>query len=158
VAAEMARRGRGASLVLVAPFVSLTAVASRFLPWWLPAGWVVPDRFDTLSKARDVRIPTLVVHDGFAIHVTAVPHLVEGVLELGADRTQSLVQRAIPFDGDVDAVALGERPDRVEQRTGNIDPLYPDWVYPGKRRIERGKADWLTAIKERDKHAPLPLA
>jgi fermentation-respiration switch protein FrsA (DUF1100 family) len=62
VAAEMARRGRGASLVMVAPFVSLTAVASRFLPWWLPASWVVPDRFDTLSKARDVRIPTLVVH------------------------------------------------------------------------------------------------
>jgi alpha-beta hydrolase superfamily lysophospholipase len=62
VAAEMARRGRGASLVLVAPFVSLTAVASRFLPWWLPACWVVPDRYDTLSKARDIRVPTLVVH------------------------------------------------------------------------------------------------
>jgi hypothetical protein len=63
VAAEMARRGRGSALVLVAPFTSLPAVAARI--WWahwLPTSLLVPDRYDTLSKASDIRVPTLVVH------------------------------------------------------------------------------------------------
>ena len=61
VAAEMARRGLGASLVLVSPYTSITAMARRVAPF-LPIDWVCPDRFDTLSKAKDIRTPTLVVH------------------------------------------------------------------------------------------------
>jgi fermentation-respiration switch protein FrsA (DUF1100 family) len=61
VATEMARRGRGARLVLVAPFTSLTDVASRAVGW-LPMSVVIPDRYDTLSKVSGIRIPTLVVH------------------------------------------------------------------------------------------------
>jgi pimeloyl-ACP methyl ester carboxylesterase len=61
VAAEMARRGRGASLVLVTPYTSVPAVAARVVPF-LPARWCVPDRFDTLSKAEAIRVPTLVIH------------------------------------------------------------------------------------------------
>jgi fermentation-respiration switch protein FrsA (DUF1100 family) len=61
VAAEMARRGRGTRLVLVAPFTSLRNVASRTAPW-LPMSLVLPDRYDTLAKAASIRAPTLIVH------------------------------------------------------------------------------------------------
>ncbi|HEY6459474.1 MAG TPA: alpha/beta hydrolase, partial [Polyangiaceae bacterium] len=61
VAAEMARRGRGAALVLVSPFTSLPDVAAR-TAWWLPVSWLLPDRYDTLSKAGAIHVPTTVVH------------------------------------------------------------------------------------------------
>jgi uncharacterized protein len=63
VAAEMARRGRAAALVLVSPFTSLQAVAARvWWAGWLPTSLLVPDRYDTLSKAASLRVPTLIVH------------------------------------------------------------------------------------------------
>ncbi|MGD0527533.1 MAG: alpha/beta hydrolase, partial [Polyangiaceae bacterium] len=61
VAAEMARRGRGTVLILVSPFTSISEMARRTVPF-LPAGWLCPDRYDTLSKAPSIVIPTLVVH------------------------------------------------------------------------------------------------
>jgi len=61
VAAEMAARGRAASLVLVSPFTSITAMARKVAPF-LPVAWVCPDRFDTLGKAARIRVPTLVIH------------------------------------------------------------------------------------------------
>jgi hypothetical protein len=61
VAAEMARRGRGARLVLVSPYTSIPDVITDAVPF-LPAGLLVPDHFDTLSKASAIRVPTLVVH------------------------------------------------------------------------------------------------
>lgn len=61
VAAEMAKRGRGTRLVLVAPFTSTVEMASRIVPFF-PASMVMVDRFDTLSKAPAITLPTLVVH------------------------------------------------------------------------------------------------
>lgn len=61
VAAEMARRGRGSRLVLVSPFTSIPDLVTSIVPF-LPARILVPDHFDTLSKAPSIRIPTLVVH------------------------------------------------------------------------------------------------
>jgi pimeloyl-ACP methyl ester carboxylesterase len=61
VAAEMASRGRAASLILVSPYTSITAMASGVVPF-LPTGWLCPDHFDTLSKAPRIRVPTLVIH------------------------------------------------------------------------------------------------
>jgi alpha-beta hydrolase superfamily lysophospholipase len=61
VASEMAARGRGAALILVSPFTSITAMASRTLPL-LPAGLLCPDHFDTLSRGGRIGVPTLVVH------------------------------------------------------------------------------------------------
>jgi len=61
VAAEMAKRGRGARLVLVAPFTSTVDLARRVVPF-LPASLVMVDRFDTLAKATEITIPALVVH------------------------------------------------------------------------------------------------
>jgi fermentation-respiration switch protein FrsA (DUF1100 family) len=61
VAAEMARRGRGSRLVLVSPYTSIPGLVADAVPF-LPAGLLVPDHFDTLSKAGAIRVPTLVVH------------------------------------------------------------------------------------------------
>jgi fermentation-respiration switch protein FrsA (DUF1100 family) len=61
VAAEMARRGRGAALVLVTPYTSLPDVVTDVVPL-LPAGLLLPQRFDTLGKTAQIRVPTLVIH------------------------------------------------------------------------------------------------
>jgi uncharacterized protein len=61
VAAEMAARGRGSALVLVAPYTSILDMATHFVPI-LPARWLMSDRFETLSKAPRIRVPTLVFH------------------------------------------------------------------------------------------------
>ena len=68
VAVEMARRGRGAALVLVAPFTSIPDAAARIAPI-LPVRWLIGDRFDNLAKAPGLDIPTVVVH-GTADEVT----------------------------------------------------------------------------------------
>jgi len=61
VAAEMARRGRGSRLVLLAPFTSTVDLARRAVPL-LPMSLVMVDRFDTLSKAPSIDAPAIVVH------------------------------------------------------------------------------------------------
>jgi hypothetical protein len=61
VAAQMAACGAARALVLVSPFTSLTAAAHHVVSW-LPTGWLVPDRYDTLGKAARIQVPTLVVH------------------------------------------------------------------------------------------------
>jgi hypothetical protein len=61
VAAEMARRGRGAALVLVTPYTSIPDVVSAAAPF-VPARLLVPSRFDTLAKSAEIRVPTLVIH------------------------------------------------------------------------------------------------
>jgi uncharacterized protein len=61
VAAEMAKRGRGSALVLVSPYTSMGDVAASHV-FWLPARLLLRDRFETLSKAGAVQIPTLVLH------------------------------------------------------------------------------------------------
>lgn len=61
VAAEMARRGWGARLVLVTPYTSIPDLVSDVAPF-LPASLLVPDHFDTLSKASGIEVPTLIVH------------------------------------------------------------------------------------------------
>ena len=61
VAAEMARRGRGGALVLVAPYTSIPDLVRASVPL-APADLFVEDRFDTLSKSGEIKIPTLVIH------------------------------------------------------------------------------------------------
>ncbi|NUP12430.1 MAG: alpha/beta hydrolase [Polyangiaceae bacterium] len=61
VAAEMARRGRGAHLVLMTPYTSIPDLVTEAVPV-LPASLLVPDHFDTLAKARQIHVPTLVIH------------------------------------------------------------------------------------------------
>ena len=61
VATEMALRGRGSALVLVAPYTSIPDMARRTAPY-LPVRLLVGDRFDNLSKGPSLRLPTVVVH------------------------------------------------------------------------------------------------
>jgi fermentation-respiration switch protein FrsA (DUF1100 family) len=61
VAVEMARRGRGAALVLVSPYTSIVDMAARMTPF-LPVGLLVGDRFDNAAKAPSLTLPAVVVH------------------------------------------------------------------------------------------------
>lgn len=61
VAAEMARRGLGARLILVSAYTSMVEMGRRQFPY-LPVGWLVKDRFDTLDKAPGLKLPALVIH------------------------------------------------------------------------------------------------
>ena len=61
VAAEMARRGRGSSLILVSPYTSIPDLVTHVLRA-LPARALMPEQFDTLAKSAEIRVPTLVVH------------------------------------------------------------------------------------------------
>ena len=61
VAVEMARRGLGVRMVLLSAYTSIPDVAARMLPF-LPVRRLVRDRFDSLSKAEEVRIPVLMLH------------------------------------------------------------------------------------------------
>jgi pimeloyl-ACP methyl ester carboxylesterase len=61
VAVEMAARGHGAKLVLIAPYTSIVGEAGVHYPF-LPARWLVKDRFDSEARAPDARQPVLIVH------------------------------------------------------------------------------------------------
>jgi hypothetical protein len=61
VAIEMARRGRGAALVLLTPYTSIVDMAARMTPF-LPVSALVGDRFDNLAKAPLLDVPTFVAH------------------------------------------------------------------------------------------------
>ncbi|HEY8073969.1 MAG TPA: alpha/beta fold hydrolase, partial [Labilithrix sp.] len=61
VAVEMAKRGRGARLILVAPLTSTIDLARRVVPF-LPLSLVIVDRFDNFAKAPSIDTPALVVH------------------------------------------------------------------------------------------------
>jgi pimeloyl-ACP methyl ester carboxylesterase len=60
VAVEMAARGLGGSLLLMAPFTSMVELAEKhFTPL---ARLLVVDRFDSASKAPKINLPVLVIH------------------------------------------------------------------------------------------------
>lgn len=62
VAVEMATRGYGGGLVLSAPFTSTAGMVrhhARFVPARL---FTAGDRFDSLAKAGQVEVPTLLIH------------------------------------------------------------------------------------------------
>jgi len=61
VAAQMAACGAAHAVVLVSPFTSMVEEAHHVVSW-VPKGWFVPDRYDTLAKAPSIRMPALVVH------------------------------------------------------------------------------------------------
>ncbi|MBF5041820.1 alpha/beta hydrolase [Aggregicoccus sp. 17bor-14] len=61
VAVQLAQEGRCARLVLVSPYTSMGDMAAAVFPW-LPGRLLVRDRFDSLSKAAGLHVPTLVVH------------------------------------------------------------------------------------------------
>ena len=61
VAAEMATRGYGSRLMLISPFTSIADLVDGLVPFGL-GGVFVTDKFDTLAKARDLEIETVIAH------------------------------------------------------------------------------------------------
>jgi pimeloyl-ACP methyl ester carboxylesterase len=61
VAAEMAVRGWGSSLVLITPYTSILDMGAH-VQSLLPPRWVMRERFDTLAKAPHIALPAFVLH------------------------------------------------------------------------------------------------
>jgi len=108
VAAEMARRGRGSALVLVAPFTSIPDLVRGAFPV-VPASLLVEDVFDTGAKASSIHVPTLVVHgDADAIVPFAMgaslARTIDGavLLRVPGARHDDVLERAL--DRTVDAI------------------------------------------------------
>lgn len=60
-AVELARRGVGARVLLITPYTSLPDVAAGVMPF-LPVRLLMRDRFDSASKAAEVKQPVLIIH------------------------------------------------------------------------------------------------
>jgi hypothetical protein len=105
VAAEMAARGRGARLVLVAPYTSIPKVAGRIAPI-LPASWIIGDRFDTLGKAAKIKVPTLVIHGD---RDEVIPY------DMGQGVTAAIAgARLVTVEGGHHNDLFGRRPDLLD--------------------------------------------
>lgn len=61
VAAQSAMETAPRALVLVAPFASIAHAARMRYPW-LPAQWLVTERFATIEKLAAIRAPVLLIH------------------------------------------------------------------------------------------------
>ena len=61
VAAESALASPPRALALVAAFASVPRVTAQHFPW-IPARWLVTERFDTFAKIARIRCPLLLVH------------------------------------------------------------------------------------------------
>ena len=61
VAVEMAKRHELAALVLESPYLSI-AQAAQDRYFWMPAYWLVKDRYDSISKIKEVSEPLLIFH------------------------------------------------------------------------------------------------
>lgn len=61
VAVAMAAKGWGRKLVLLSPYTALPDVAARAFGW-LPVRVLMRDRFDSASRAADVKVPVLIIH------------------------------------------------------------------------------------------------
>jgi len=63
VAVQMAMERGAAALVLASPYTSIADVAGGKFPF-LPVGWLLLDRYDSLAKIGRLRLPILVIHGG----------------------------------------------------------------------------------------------
>jgi fermentation-respiration switch protein FrsA (DUF1100 family) len=61
VAVALAAEAPVSALLLEAPFTSAADVGQRAYPW-LPARWLIKDRFDSAARIGEVRAPVLIVH------------------------------------------------------------------------------------------------
>jgi fermentation-respiration switch protein FrsA (DUF1100 family) len=61
VAVDLARRRPHRALVLISAFTSIPDMAQKFYPW-LPARWLVRNRFDNLASIGQCRQPVFIAH------------------------------------------------------------------------------------------------
>lgn len=86
VAVEMAKRGHGTRVMLVSPYTSIPDMAGMLLPF-LPTRLLVRDRFNSVAKAPELRLPVLIIHGE---QDTLIP--VEMGRQLGARLPQATVE------------------------------------------------------------------
>ncbi len=61
VATQLAAESAPAALILVSPFTGMPELAAHHYPW-LPARWLVLDRYDNRAKIGRVTAPVLILH------------------------------------------------------------------------------------------------
>lgn len=61
VAVKMAEERRVAGVILQSPYISIAERAGEVM-WWLPARFLVKDRFDSIARIASIRAPLLIVH------------------------------------------------------------------------------------------------
>lgn len=61
IAVEMATRHELNAIVLITPYTSIADAAQHHY-WYVPAKWLVRDRFDNLKKAGEIDEPVLIFH------------------------------------------------------------------------------------------------
>lgn len=61
VVTQLARERPVKGVVLESPFSSITDLAARRYPW-LPCGWLLRDRFDSLGKIAGIAAPVMILH------------------------------------------------------------------------------------------------
>ena len=61
IAVQVAAKREVAAMILDAPYTSIVDLAALHYPF-LPARWLMTDRYETLAAAPSVAVPTLIVH------------------------------------------------------------------------------------------------
>lgn len=61
IATKMATERQVAAVVLESPYTSTVDVAAARFPW-VPVGWLMSDRYDSLSRIAEVKAPVLIMH------------------------------------------------------------------------------------------------
>ena len=99
--------------VLITPYDSVLAVAKQRF-FWLPVGWLLRDRFDSVSRAADIGATTLVLA---AEHDTVVPltHARALVAALPSQQTELVV-----FDA-TDHNSIDAHPDYIPRLQAFVD-------------------------------------
>ena len=69
VAVYLASKKKVSRLILVTPFDSMTRLASSYYPF-VPVSLLLKDRFESISRAADIDIPTLLI---IAEHDEVIP-------------------------------------------------------------------------------------
>lgn len=103
VATKLASETSVAGVVLEAPFISVAEAAQVHYPY-LPAKWLVKDRFDSLSRIANVQAPILILH-GEADRTVPVEHG-RMLLKAAGGRAQGLFY---PGAGHMGCFDLGGR-------------------------------------------------
>ena len=61
VAVDLAVKGKCCALILETPFTSMKDLAKYLYPF-LPIGYILQTKYDSISKIRDIKVPVLILH------------------------------------------------------------------------------------------------
>ncbi len=61
VAVDLAVKGKCCALILETPFTSMKDLAKYLYPF-LPIGYILQTKYDSISKISDIKVPTLIMH------------------------------------------------------------------------------------------------